>query len=140
MQIELIENPTKELIDKIDKKIEEFNLIHWEVKEKKPIALTINDENNNLIAGATAKIFGYWLLIDNIWVSESLRGKKIGSQLLIELENSAIKHGCKHALLDTLNFQAKPFYEKFGYKLQWTQECYPKEGCKYFMVKNLAKF
>ena len=39
---------------------------------------------------------------------------------------AAIKRGCKFALLDTLNFQAKPFYEKFGYKLQWAQENYPR--------------
>lgn len=137
MKIELIENPTKDLIDTIAKKIEEYNLMHWEIKERRPIVLIINDVKGDLIAGATAKTFGYWLLIDNIWISENLRGKKIGSQLLSELESIAIKRGCKFSLLDTLNFQARPFYEKFGYKLQWTQEFYPKDGCKYYMIKEL---
>jgi ribosomal protein S18 acetylase RimI-like enzyme len=40
-------------------------------------------------------------------------------------------------MLETLNFQAKPFYEKFGYQVVWTQENYPKTGCQYFMVKQL---
>lgn len=138
MKIQIIDKPSKELTDLIDKKIEEFNLKHWEVKEKKPIALVMNDEKGNLIAGASAKTFGFWLLIDNIWVSEELSGKNIGSQLLTELEKAAIQRGCKFALLDTLSFQARPFYEKFGYELKWTQENYPKEGCKYFMVKKLS--
>ncbi len=138
MNIRLIDRPTKELLEKIDKKIEEFNFKHWETKEKNPLALVINDENDNLLAGATAKTFGYWLLINSIWVSENFRGKNIGSKLLRELEKAAIERGCKFSLLDTLNFQAKPFYEKFGYELQWTQKYYPKEGCKFFMVKTLG--
>ncbi len=137
MKIEIVENPNKELLDEIDKKIEEYNLIHWEVKEKNPIAFVIKDDNCKLIAGASAKTFGYWLLIDNIWVSEHLRGQKIGSELLHKLEKLAIQRGCKFSLLDTLDFQAKPFYEKYGYKLQWTQSNYPKNGLKYFMTKEL---
>lgn len=106
-------------------------------QRKKTIALTISNDHGDLTAGATAKIFGYWLLIENIWVSEELRGQNIGTQLLECLENEGIKQGCQYALLDTLNFQAHPFYEKFGYTVKWTQEHHPKEGCKYFMVKNL---
>lgn len=40
-------------------------------------------------------------------------------------------------LLDTLNFQAMPFYQKYGYETQWVQQGYPKTGCKYFMAKKL---
>jgi GNAT superfamily N-acetyltransferase len=138
MKLEVVNNPRKELLADIEKKIEAFNLAHWEVKERSPLAVVITDEQANLIAGATGKTFGYWLLIENIWVSEALRGKNMGSQLLTELEKAAIARGCKFALLDTLNFQAKPFYEKFGYTVQWVQESYPKDGCKYYMVKKLA--
>lgn len=105
----------------------------WEVKEKKPLAIKVLNADKKIAAGASAKTFGYWLLIDNIWVSEELRGKDIGSKILASLEAAAIKRGCKYSLLDTLNFQARPFYEKFGYKVQWTQA----NGTKYFMVKEL---
>jgi GNAT superfamily N-acetyltransferase len=138
MKITVIQQPSKQLLADIERKIEEFNLKHWEVKERVPLAVVVSDEQNSLIAAASARTFGYWLLIDNIWVSENLRGKNIGSQILNDLEKAAIGRGCKFALLDTLNFQAKPFYEKFGYKVQWIQEKYPKEGCKFFMVKQLA--
>jgi GNAT superfamily N-acetyltransferase len=137
MKLKVLDKPTKELILEIDNKIEEYNLAHWEVKERIPLAVVLLNEKNELTAGASARTFGYWLLIDNIWVDEQLRGKNIGSQVLNELEKTAIKRGCKFALLDTLNFQARPFYEKFGYEVKWVQEKYPQEGCKFFMVKNL---
>ncbi len=137
MKLTVIQRPSQQLIADIEKKIEEFNLENWEVKEKVPLAIEMKNENGKLVAGATAKTFGYWLLIDNIWVDESLRGKNIGTQILQELEKAALERGCKFALLDTLNFQAKPFYEKFGYQVQWIQENYPKDGCKFFMVKKL---
>jgi hypothetical protein len=41
-------------------------------------------------------------------------------------------------LLDTLEFQAKPFYQHHGYQVQWVQQDYPfAGGAKYFMTKTL---
>ena len=54
-----------------------------------------------------------------------------------QLESAAVGRGCQYSLLDTLNFQAAPFYQKFRYEKKWVQENYPKTGCKYFMVKHL---
>lgn len=137
MNIEVVHSPTPELSQFFEKRIEEFNLENWEVKEKKPLVVTVKNEQGEIVAGAAAKTFGLWLLIENLWVHESLRGKDMGSKILKALETTARERGCKYALLDTLNFQARPFYEKFGYKLQWTQPNYPREGCKYFMTKDL---
>ena len=107
------------------------------LKEKVPIAVTIHDSSNMIVGGVAAKTFGLWLLIDNLWMSESLRGQGLGSQVLLNLEEAARKRGCRYALLDTLEFQARPFYEKHRYKVKWTQENYPKTGAKFFMVKEL---
>lgn len=136
MKIELIESPDQELMNFFENKIEEFNLASWEVKKKIPLAVKIH-KDDVVLGGASAKTFGLWLLIENIWVSETLRGKNLGTQILQMLESEAIKRGCQFSLLDTLNFQARPFYEKFGYQVKWVQENYPQTGCKYFMVKIL---
>ncbi len=137
MKIEILENPEQSLIDFLDKKIDDFNLANWEVSERPPLAIQIKDKRGNVIAGAAARTFGDWLLIDTLWVSEELRGQDIGSQILKELEAAGKNRGCVKCLLDTLNFQAMPFYEKHGYETQWVQEGYPRIGCKYFMVKQL---
>ena len=118
MKIEIIESPDKELMDFFENKIEEFNVAAWEIKKKIPLAVKIH-KDGVILGGASAKTFGLWLLIENIWVSEALRGQNLGTKILQMLEAEAIKRGCQFSLLDTLNFQAMPFYEKFGYKVQW---------------------
>ena len=137
MNIEIIDNPDQDLVSFLSNKISEFNWLNWEVQERLPLAAQLTNDRGEVIAGAAARTFGDWLLLDTLWVSDDLRGQNVGSQILNEIERVAKLRGCKKCLLDTLNFQAKPFYEKHGYEVQWTQEGYPKEGCKYFMVKNL---
>jgi len=137
MNIEVLENPEQELIDYLDKKIDDFNWANWEVSERTPLAAQIKNEQGEVIAGAAARSFGDWLLLDTLWVSDELRGQNIGSKLLKTIEESGKSRGCVKVLLDTLNFQAMPFYKKHGYKIQWVQEGYPKTGCKYFMLKEI---
>jgi len=137
MKIEVIENPEQALIDFLDKQIADFNWANWEVSKRLPLAVQVKNDQGEVIAGAAARTFGDWLLIDTLWVSEELRGQDVGSKVLTELEMAGKKRGCVKCLLDTLNFQAMPFYQKYGYEIQWTQEGYPKTGCKYFMVKVL---
>jgi GNAT superfamily N-acetyltransferase len=138
MNIEILDEPEQGLIDFLDKKIAEFNWARWEVSERKPLAIQIKDDHGNIIAGSSARTFGNWLMINTLWVSEELRGKAIGCKILVELESAAKARGCTLSMLDTLNFQAMPFYEKYGYQTKWIQESYPKTGCKYFMVKELV--
>jgi GNAT superfamily N-acetyltransferase len=137
MNIEVLDNPEQEIIDYLNKKIADFNWAHWEVSERSPLAVQIKNDQGEIIAGAAARSFGDWLLLDTLWVADELRGQNIGSEILKKIEASGKKRGCIKCLLDTLNFQAMPFYEKHGYKTQWVQQGYPKTGCKYFMVKEL---
>ncbi|NRA83298.1 MAG: GNAT family N-acetyltransferase [Gammaproteobacteria bacterium] len=137
MKIEILDQPEPQLADFLLQKIVEFNWQHWEVSERLPLAAQLKDQQGNVIAGASARTFGDWLLIDTLWVSEQLRGQNIGSQILAQIETAAIARGCNKCLLDTLNFQARGFYQKHGYQVQWTQQGYPKTGAKHFMVKQL---
>jgi len=138
MKIELINEPEQTLIDFLDDKIVEFNWQNRELNERRPIAVKLNDAEGNVIAGAAGETFGHWLLIKTLWVSEDLRGQNIGQELLAQIEKGALARNCKYSLLDTLNFQAMPFYKKYGYIVQWQQENYPLTGSKYFMVKTLV--
>ncbi len=136
MNIEVIDEPDQALIDYFDQKISEFNWANWEVNERKHLAVQIKNEQREVVAGAVARTFGDWLLIKTLWVAASLRGQNIGSQILTQIEQAGQARGCKKCLLDTLNFQAMPFYKKQGYKVEWVQQHYPKTGCKYFMSKE----
>jgi len=137
MNIEVLDKPEQEVIDYLDKKIADFNWANWEVSERLPLAVQIKNDQGEIIAGAAGRTFGDWLLLNTLWVSDDLRGQNIGSKILKEIEASAKQRGCIKCLLDTLNFQAMPFYQKHGYEIQWVQQGYPKTGCKYFMIKDL---
>lgn len=137
MKIEVVDQPDSGLADFFEKRIEEFNVARWDVKHKVPLAVKVCDSTGEILAGGAGKSFGNWLLIDNIWVSEKLRGQNLGSKILEALESAARDRGCKYVLLDTLDFQARPFYEKRGYKLRWVMENYPRVGLKNFMTKDL---
>ena len=137
MNIEVLEQPDNDLIDFLDKKIKEMNWQNWEVSERLPLAVQIKDDEGVVIAGAAARTFGDWLLLDTLWVSENLRGQDVGSKILAKIEDAGKARGCKKCFLETLHFQAKPFYERKGYQIEWVQENYPRTGCQYFMVKQL---
>lgn len=51
------------------------------------------------------------------WVDEKLRGKALGRALMATAEGEARRRGAKNLWLDTFSFQARPFYEKLGYKV-----------------------
>ena len=57
---------------------------------------------------------------------------------MIEIERLAHERRCSYCYLDTFSFQARPFYEKLGYKVFGTLEDHPKGHTHYFMKKALT--
>ena len=58
--------------------------------------------------------------------------------MLAMAEQEALRRGCHHAHLDTLDFQAPAFYEKLGYTLWGTLEDLPLGHQRYFYQKELS--
>lgn len=68
---------------------------------------------------------------------ESLRKGGYGTNLIQAAEKTARERGCLHALVDTLSFQALPFYQKNGYQLQLTLENFPEQGvARHYLSKT----
>lgn len=83
------------------------------------------------------QMWGNWLTIKYLWVSEAHRGNGIGSTLLSKLEEYAVSKGWIYSFLDTFSFQAKPFYENYGYECQMILENIPIATNRYYMTKRL---
>jgi len=139
MKYTITDNPKQEDINIILEKIIEYNLSRIESKEVKPIAIFVKDENDNEVGGISAETHGNWLEISLLYVNEKLRGQKIGSKLLKDVEAKAIKRGCKYSFVDTFSFQAKDFYVKLGYKEVFTLEEYPLTSKRHYFVKQLIR-
>ncbi|USR59981.1 GNAT family N-acetyltransferase [Lelliottia amnigena] len=91
------------------------------------VAVYARDEKGVMIGGLMGNRKGEWLNIDYLWVSADARGTGLGSQIMQAAEEEAKRMGCLHALVDTFSFQARPFYEKQGYRLQMTLDDFPQK-------------
>ncbi|KAA1160824.1 GNAT family N-acetyltransferase [Pseudoalteromonas fuliginea] len=117
-------------------KIVEFNAEHFDA-QRLPLGYKFTDEQGGLVAGISGCVFGNWLMISWLWCSDIARGKGLADKLLTALEQAAIELGATTSQLDTLDFQAKPFYEKRGYSVKYQLNNYPRSGTRFFMEKPL---
>jgi len=104
----------------------------------KSIKIFVRNNSDEVVGGVIANVFGGWVYISLLWIEESLRNRGYGTRLMNLVETEATELGCQYAHVDTYSFEAKPFYERLGYKLFATLEDYPKGYCKYFMKKHLS--
>ncbi len=79
-----------------------------------------------------------WLMLDGLWVDAALRGRRLGARLLGEAEALARRRGCRAAWLDTFDFQARPFYERQGYRVVAALDGFPPGHTHYRLRKDLA--
>jgi GNAT superfamily N-acetyltransferase len=79
-----------------------------------------------------------WMHVAMLWVTEGWRGRGVGRRLLRTAESEAVRRGCHFAVLDTFEFQARPFYEGEGYVVFGVLEGYPPGSRRFSMWKELA--
>lgn len=101
-----------------------------------PIAVLARDPQAVLVAGAVGTINWNWLHIQLVWVTEPRRRTGLGTRLLHEIEQAAAQRGCTRAHLDTFSYQARPFYERLGYRVFGVLEDYPPGHQRFFMAKE----
>lgn len=101
--------------------------------------LEIRDPATNaLLGGLSGNLWGHTLHIGLLWVHEDLRGRGQGAALVRRAEDYARTQGAMVAHLDTLSFQARPFYEKQGYRVFGTVEDVAPGIDHYFLSKRLV--
>lgn len=132
-----LENTESQKAQEIGDLIRSYNRSKRETAESEPLNLYVEDEHGQLLAGLVAETFGNWLEIEYLFVKEDLRGQGIGSQLLQQAESEAKKRNCRLAFVNTYQFQAPAFYQKYGYKEVFTMKDYPYTGQRYYYQKEL---
>ena len=125
-------------INEIFEMLKEYNLSNREESENVPLGIYYEDEDKKKLAGLTGETFGNWLCVHYLFVSDKLRGKGVGSELLNAAESEAKRRGCKYAFVDTFSFQAPEFYKKHGYNEVFTLENYPYTGKRHYYTKELT--
>ena len=64
------------------------------------------EDGGRIVAGIVA---------ESLFVDEAYRGRGLGKQLLLHVEDEARRKGMKMVLLNTYSFQAPGFYRAMGY-------------------------
>ena len=132
-----LENEESQKAQEIGNLIRAYNRSKREEAESVPLNLYVEDEKGYLLAGLVAETFGNWLEIEYLFVKEELRGQGIGSKLLQQAESEAKNRNCCFAFVNTYQFQAPDFYQKYGYKEVFALKNYPYIGQRLYYPKDL---
>jgi len=119
------------------KHIEQFNRdndIHrMEARNIMFVAL----DKEKFVGGVQGSITEDSMYISRLAVHKGYRGNGIGKKLMYKIEEKAKQQNVYSINLGTVEFQAKKFYEKLGYRVVFIKENDPR-GCKsYSMVKKI---
>jgi GNAT superfamily N-acetyltransferase len=141
IKIILTELPSKDDLKTISQGIKSYNQIHLpdEVvfEPDTRFAVLAKNEKGEVVGGIRANAYWNYCLIELLWLSDVVRGKGIGSQLMKQAEAFAIENGFEYIRTETVSFQAKPFYEKLGYTVYGELKDLPKGCTTYCLVKKL---
>ncbi|MGE0223722.1 MAG: GNAT family N-acetyltransferase [Acetobacteraceae bacterium] len=104
-----------------------------------PVNYFLRSRIGEWLGGCSGHVWGQWLQIRLLWVTDSLQGLGYGTKLMDAAESYALERGAGAATLETHSYQAKDFYLKRGYEIFGTLADYPPGHQKYFLRKSLRR-
>jgi GNAT superfamily N-acetyltransferase len=133
--IALEQKPDANSIEQVNEIIYQYNCSVMK-SDYQPLTLLLRNAEAEVVGGLVAQTEWGWLFVKTLAVQEGWRGRGYGTKLLAMAEAEARARGCHDAYLDTFSFQARPFYERLGYRVFGLLENFT-EHTRYFMRKKL---
>lgn len=129
--------PSVELERFLEDNVVAYNYAQTGMSEWHPVGFFLRNDPGEWLGGCTGYIWGGWLHVRWLWVTQALRGSGYGSKLLTAAERFGAQRGAAAVTLETHSFEARAFYLKHGYVVFGTLEDYPPGHNKYFLRKPL---
>ena len=108
--------------------------------EEEQLVFKIADEEGMVIAGCVVNIHEMGRAVfAQLWVDERYRHHGLGSKLIRAAEDAAREKGCYYLCLGTMDFQARPFYEKHGFRVFTVNKDIPMGHKSWSLCKRLDK-
>jgi GNAT superfamily N-acetyltransferase len=131
------DDPAETDVEVLPNGLEAFNERQWPRHPRwLPLAVFIRHDGT-VVAGLAGETYCGWLFIRYLWVSEDLRGRGVGRELMVRAEARARDRGCHSAWVDRFSFQAPLFYRKLGYE-EFGRLDYPPSHQRHFLSKRLT--
>ncbi len=102
-----------------------------------PVCYFLKNPGGEVLGGLIGHVWGGWLHVRLLWVTERHRGQRLGTRLMDAAEAFAIEHGATSATLETASFQAPGFYQKRGYEVFAQLDDFPPNHTKFYLRKRL---
>lgn len=103
----------------------------------KSFRIYIKNSNQSVLGGASGVTYYGCLYVDMLWVETSIRNRGFGKKIMEEAEKIARERKCTFATLNTMDWEALPFYQKLGYHIEFVREGYEKASKMYMLRKEL---
>lgn len=114
-----------------------FNVANIGEPDERAVNVFLRNPEGRVVGGLVGHIKWKWLYVGKLWVDDTHRGQGAGSRLMDAAEQYARDQGATDVSLDTFGYQARPFYEKRGYRLFGTLDGFPPGGRQFFLTKSL---
>jgi len=140
IKIELSKQPDATELQVLEDGLNQFTASHIGDDDRKDITFLLRNEQSEIVGGIKGSHGSYgWLWVDTLWVNDALRKQGFGGQLLLALEQQAIKNGCQNAYLNTFSFSGVEFYKKHGYSVYAELKDFPKGHSVFSLQKKLVE-
>jgi ribosomal protein S18 acetylase RimI-like enzyme len=131
--------PSEALTRLVSENVVTANIASTRSVDWHPIGFFLKSPRGEWLGGLIGYIWGGWLHVNFLWVSESLRGQRHGTRLMDAAEAMAKERGAFAATLETFTSQAPDFYAKRGYTVCGRIDDYPPGHAKLFLSKRLRE-
>lgn len=136
-QLTLEDSSAQDDIMALHRGLEAFNRRVAGDVDYRPLNVFVRDDAGTVIGGLLGATYWSWLAIEILWLQDDLRGGGLGTHLVTMAEEEAMRRGMRHAQVDTVDFQALPFYQKLGYTVFGQLENCPEGHTRYYLAKDL---
>jgi ribosomal protein S18 acetylase RimI-like enzyme len=129
--------PSGALADFVSKNVINVNFARTGISTWHPVGFFLKNPRGEVLGGVMGHIWGGWMQINFLWVTEMRRGQRNGTRLMDAAESFAAERGAANATLETMSFQAPGFYQKRGYVVFGQLDDYPLGHTKFYLRKRL---
>lgn len=94
-------------------------------------------QTDKVMGGICGCMYYGCLYIDELWIDASLRGLGYGTKLVNHTISLAKNEQCLFCTVNTMDWEAKDFYLKLGFEMEFIRRGYLHNSTMYMLIKKL---